>query len=271
MTPTCSLISFGLDERPGLESPIYDARVRGLNRKLSIRSSTAFAACLLLLLSKPPVHAGQDKPNEGETENKAVFLVARPGLGDPMFKESVVLMFPFSAATTEGLIVGLIVNKPGRVALSEVFPDDEALRNRSDTAYFGGPVFPRVPGVVFRSSKAAKQGSLLFGDLYVSFDPDFVKALLKEPGKMPDMRLFVGRSQWAPGQLQNEVIVGAWDTLRAETSLIFKANPEYLWHKLHERTEPTPSVSAPNVPFAQFAALTGVLAHEKRRQPPPLF
>jgi putative AlgH/UPF0301 family transcriptional regulator len=90
-------------------------------------------------------------------------------------------MFPSSVGAGEVLVVGLIVNKPSRVALSEIFPNDKALKNRSETAYFGGAVDPRAPGVVFRSSKAAKQAALLFGDVYVSFDPDFIKELLKKP------------------------------------------------------------------------------------------
>ena len=122
--------------------------------------------------------------------------------------------------------------KPARVALSEIFPDDQAFENRSETAYFGGPVDPRAPGVVFRSSKAAKQATLLFGDIYASFDPDFIRELLKEPKKTPDLRLFVGRSQWAPAQLQNEMAMGAWLSVRAETNLIFSPSSQYLWREL---------------------------------------
>ncbi len=238
-----------------MERPIYNAYARGLNRESRLRSRAAFAFCVLLVLGKAPMHATQDKPNKEDIENKTLFLVARPGLGDPMFKESVVLMFPASASAGEGLIVGLIVNRPARVALSEIFPDDEKLKNRSDTAYFGGPVFPRAPGVVFRSSSAAKQAALLFGDVYVSFDSDFIKELLKEPEKTPDLRLFVGRSQWAPAQLQNEMVVGAWDTARTETNLIFRANPKYLWRRLFEQAEPAPFAKVSDVPFARFANL----------------
>ncbi len=247
-----------LDARHGLESPMCNAQARSPNGKHRLKSKAAFAFCILLVLGKAPLRATQDKPNKGDIENKTLFLVARPGLGDPMFKESVVLMFPASASAGEGLIVGLIVNRPARVALSEIFPDDEKLKDRSDTAYFGGPVFPRSPGVVFRSSKAAKQAALLFGDVYVSFDADFIKELLKDPEKTPDLRLFVGRSQWAPAQLQNEMVVGAWDTVRTETNLIFGANPKYLWRRLFEQAEPAPFAKVSDVPFAQFANLPNI-------------
>jgi putative transcriptional regulator len=212
----------------------------GPNRKFRLRSRAVFAFCPLLILSGMLVQATQEKPNKGDNEDKTLFLVARTELRDSIFKESVVLMFPSSVGEGEGLVVGLIVNKPARVALSEIFPNDQALKNRSETAYFGGPVDPRAPGVVFRSSKAAKQAALLFDDVYVSFDPDFIKELLKEPEETPDLRLFVGRSQWAPAQLQNEMVMEAWYSVWAETNLIFSASPQSLWRKLFDRAEPAP-------------------------------
>ena len=203
-----------------------------------LRSRATFIFCVLLLLGTTPGRPAQDKPDKDDGEGKTLFLVARPELRDPIFKESVVLRFPTSVGVREDLVVGLILNKPARVALSEIFPDDKALEKRSETAYFGGPVDLRAPGVVFRSNKAAKQAVLLSGDVYVSFDPDFIKELLKEPEKTADLRLFLGRSQWAPSQLQNEMVMGAWYSVRAETNLIFSANPQYLWRKLFNRAEP---------------------------------
>jgi putative transcriptional regulator len=202
--------------------------------------AAALVSCLLLVLSNTPVQAAQDKPRKGGGEDKTLFLVARTEIGDPLFKESVVLMFPSSMVAVEGLVVGLIINKPARVALSEIFPNDKSLKNSSATAYFGGPVDPQALGVVFRSSQAPKQAALLFGDIYVSFDPDFIKELLKKPEKTPDLRLFVGRSQWTSAQLQNEVDKGAWYSVRAETSLIFSASPQHLWRNLFDRAEPGP-------------------------------
>ena len=217
-------------------------------RNTMLNSRAAFAFCLLLRLSTTPVHPAQDQPNKEDNQGKTLFLVARPELREPIFKESVVLRLPSSVGVGEGLVVGLILNKHARIALSDIFPDDQAFENRSETAYFGGPVDPRAPGVVFRSSKPAKQATLLFGDIYVSFDPDFIRELLKEPEKTPDLRLFVGRSQWAPAQLRNEMSMGAWLSLRAETDLIFNPSPQYLWRKLFDRAEPAPVANVADVP-----------------------
>jgi len=207
----------------------------------------------LLTLGKTLAHAAQDKPDKGNGLGKAILLVARPGLGDPFFKESVVLMFPPSVKIEDDLIVGLIVNKPTHVTLGDVFPEEKALKDRTDTTYFGGPVEPRVPGVVFRSSKADKPAVQLFEDVYVSFDLDDMKGRLKGQEKTPDLRLFVGRAQWAPAQLQNEMNLGAWYGLPVDASLVFNTNPQYLWHKLYDRAEHAPVAELLNKPF-EFAA-----------------
>jgi putative transcriptional regulator len=213
----------------------------------TLRSRAAALVSCLLLLSTASPQTTQDKPRKGGPEDKTLFLVARPELGDPLFKESVVLMFPSSAVAIEGLVVGLIVNRPARVALGEIFPNDPALKNSSVTAYFGGPVDPQTLGVVFRSKQPAKHAALLFGDIYVSFDPDFIKELLKKPEKTPDLRLFVGRSQWTSAQLENEMDEGAWYSVRAETNLIFSSTPQSLWRTLFDRAQPGPVALFPPI------------------------
>ena len=113
--------------------------------KFMVRPRLVLTFCLLLVLNATPVPAAQD------SEIKTLFLVARRELREPIFKESVVLRLPSSVGVAEGLIVGLILNRPARIALSDIFADDKELENRSETAYFGGPVNPRAPGAVFRS------------------------------------------------------------------------------------------------------------------------
>ncbi len=183
--------------------------------------------------------AGPGKDQNGSLD-KAAFLVARPELQDRLFKESVVLMLPASLVEGGEPVIGLIINRPGKVALNEIFPDDKTLKDRSETAYFGGPVDTRSPGIIFRSATASRGATLLFSDVYISFDADFVSEVLKKPGDRTDVRLFLGRSQWSQQQLQDEILRGAWYKLRAETKLIFSADPQYLWLDLLRRADPAP-------------------------------
>lgn len=169
------------------------------------------------------------------TQNKCVFLVAERDLPNPLFERSVILMLP----RREGdLVVGLIVNKPTKVALQDVFPNNSALKKQTDTVYFGGPVDTGTPGVVFRSSKAMKEAFQLEGDLYVTFDKDLIQRILKKPKEILDVRLFLGRSQWAPGQLQDEMARGSWFTAHDDSSWIFKTDTGSVWPALIERVDP---------------------------------
>jgi len=174
-----------------------------------------------------------------ESTDKPLYLVARPELRNPFFQESVVLMLPLHDREPR-LIVGLIVNKPGRIPLGQVFPGERSLRDRSDTVYFGGPVEIETPGAVFRAAKPAKKAIHLYEDVYLSFDRDFIVGLLKKPKPGADMRVFLGRAQWAPEQLQDEMSLGAWYSERAESSWIFGPTSQDSWHILLQRAEPGP-------------------------------
>jgi putative transcriptional regulator len=177
-----------------------------------------------------------------EGGDKPLFLVARRELADPLFQGSVVLMLPASSGE---LMVGLIVNKPTQLRLREVFPKDSALRKRSDTVYFGGPVDVEAPGAVFHASNPPKRAIHLIGDLYVSFDSHFIEEILKKPEPGRDVRIFTGRAQWAPDQLRAEMLRGAWYNERAESSWIFSRDSENVWRILLDRENHGPMAQLP--------------------------
>ena len=78
-----------------------------------------------------------------EMQANGIFLVAKPELQDPNFRETVVLV----THPREGGPWGVIINRPLDLPLSEVLTDQESLKNRKDVIHFGGPVAP--DGLVF--------------------------------------------------------------------------------------------------------------------------
>lgn len=193
-------------------------------------AAAIFALCMLGIVGT----AAQEKE-----DSKGRFLVARRGLSDPFFAKSVVLMLPVKGAP---LLVGLIVNKPTRVRLRDLFADSPALQKRDETAYFGGPVGVDVGArsAVFRSAKPPKNATLVFGDIYVTFDPSTITALVEDPQQASTLRVFLGRAQWAPTQLQDEITKGAWHNVRGGAEPIFSTFPEAAWRALLNRAEPRP-------------------------------
>lgn len=165
--------------------------------------------------------------------DKMFFLVATRDLPDPLFQQSVILMIP---DTPPPLVVGLIVNKPTDKQLKELLPDSSFLKNRSDVAYFGGPVDVNEPTLVFRSGIAPERVMSLFEDVYAALNPERVADLLK--GRtLQDLRLYFGRAQWSREQLHSEMLRGSWYVVPADPSFVFSADPKQVWHALVERAE----------------------------------
>jgi len=174
-----------------------------------------------------------------DSNDQGVFLVARRGLSDPLFEESVVVMLP----KDEGpLVVGLIVNKPSHIQVRDLFPKSKAPQKEDATAYFGGPVEVGTRSAIFRSTTQPKNAIPVFGDIYVAFESSAVAALAEDSQHASTVRVFLGRSQWSTEQLQNEMAHQAWYTLRGDADLIFTSHPEAAWRTLLKKLEPQPLV-----------------------------
>jgi putative transcriptional regulator len=189
------------------------------------RTSGVFFTCVLLGLLCPSARGAQHK------HSKAVFLIARREVQDPYFRQSVVLMLP---PTGEPLIVGLIINKPTVMSLAKLFSSDVAPDIRSDHAYFGGPVNVDVPCVVLRASTPPKRALRLYGNVYLTFDSRLITTILRKGQPSSSLRVFLGRAQWAPEQLENEFREGGWYRTEAEGDLVFSPDPRSLWRRLHD-------------------------------------
>lgn len=198
----------------------------------AIKPVTLFLACILLGLSSPSVCGAQQQKKESQAE----FLVARNQIQDPFFRHSVVFMLPEQNGP---LIVGLIINRPTRVTLNKLFPDLPEFKDHTEPAYFGGPVDVRTPSVVFRSSTAPERAVQLYNNIYLTFDHDLITKLFQNTQKAGMPRMFLGRAQWAPGQLQNEIRMGGWYRIRADYNLIFTSHPDDIWRTLHDRAAPS--------------------------------
>lgn len=198
-----------------------------------------FLAALFLVAGLLAGAASTPCWSQQKPESKLLYLVARPSILDPLFAKSVVLMLPL---TGEPLVVGLILNKPTQIPLAKIFPGSRLLKERTDTAYMGGPVDPDTAALVFHSPRPFDQAMLLYDDVYVTFDLKFITARLKDPKQTGDVRLFLGRAQWDPKQLQDEAFNGSWYSLRAEGQVIFEGDSAKLWQRMHVRARPPSNV-----------------------------
>jgi len=171
---------------------------------------------------------GAQKPAE------TYFLVAQPDLPDPMFRESVILMLP---PTGTPLVIGLIVNKPTKMKLSDLFRDTAEFKKRSDLAYFGGPVDIGTPLVVSHTAHMPSGATLLFKDIYLSVESQEIVSLFKNSPESKNVRLYLGRAQWTDDQLHNEMLENSWYNVPSDPAFVFSTDPRSIWRTLVARAQ----------------------------------
>jgi putative transcriptional regulator len=159
------------------------------------------------------------------------FLVAKPLLRDPSFKQTVVLLLRHG---DDGAF-GLVVNRPAEV---------EGLNL---PAFAGGPC--PAPGLLLLHGHAewledddAPEKTVAPG-IFMG-DADCLQRLdTPAAAARPRLRVFAGYAGWGPGQLEGELAAGAWAVTAASGELLFDTPPEDLWERLAPPTIPQPSLN----------------------------
>lgn len=150
---------------------------------------------------------------------------------DPNFARSVVLvMFPTDSGPS-----GVILNRPSRMMLRDIWPDDAQRQGRTDTLFFGGPVEPDGLLFLFRMTPPPARAWWAIDDIYFSGDGELLETLLAAPGPDPAQRFFAGYAGWAPGQLENEIARGDWHVLAADAEVIYDTELGTLWQRMYQR------------------------------------
>lgn len=157
--------------------------------------------------------------------DRSVLLVARPGLGDPNFRETVVLV----ARGEEGQDVGVIINRPTERSLASILPG-ERFRRFNEPVFLGGPVAPHGLHAVFRARKRYSGAVLMLPGLQLALNAATLDELLQDPPA--NIRFYAGYAGWAPGQLHLEILRGDWYVLKADAELAFVKDTAGLWPHL---------------------------------------
>jgi len=178
---------------------------------------------LALLLLGAAAQAQQLLPANG------VLLVAKPSLTDTNFSQTVVLV----TQTEDGGTVGVIVNRPTELKLSQFLSAEFPTGNYREPIFFGGPVMRQALVSLFRSETApAAPAFHILKDVYLTMHPDNIERLLKDAGAR--YRIYAGFSGWLPRQLESEMMRDSWYFLPADESRIFREKTEGLWEELVE-------------------------------------
>lgn len=160
-----------------------------------------------------------------------ILLVAKPGLADPNFRESVVLV-----TRTESATLGVVLNRPTTMRLANLAPRWPGADRYQEPLYAGGPVMQQVVVALFVAEAPPSAPAFhVLPRVYLSMHPDNIEPLLERPGSA--LRLFAGFSGWAPRQLEAEIQAGGWYVLRASEELLFRRDSAGLWAELVQKAQ----------------------------------
>jgi putative transcriptional regulator len=153
-------------------------------------------------------------------------LIAEPFMQDPFFKRSVVLLTEHS----DNGSFGLILNKPIPMYLNEAIENAPVFDSR---LALGGPVQKETLHYLHRLGDIIPNSTEIMDGVYWGGDFETIKKLMSSGEIVPgDIRLFVGYSGWAEGQLLSEMESKSWIIGRANRDILFTKNPENMWTEI---------------------------------------
>ena len=178
------------------------------------------------------------------------FLIAMPGLEDPVFAKSVVYLCEHS----ERGAMGLIINKPGDLSLKHLFEKVELPLHRQDllqsNVLHGGPVqtergFVLHDPVLEKDSVDSENSNTeavatpnsiyastlsVPGGLAMTTSKDVLEALANGSGPQRVV-VTLGYASWGEGQLESEIGENSWLTVPADPAVIFDTPIEQRYDK----------------------------------------
>jgi putative transcriptional regulator len=155
-------------------------------------------------------------------------LIAGPGLLDPNFWRTVVLMVEHN---DEGAL-GLVLNRPSETTVGEAVPELGELVDLDQRLFIGGPVQPSAVIILAEFEDPTDAALIAFDDIGVLASEASAQDASAEVRRG---RAFVGHSGWGPGQLDSELERGDWILEPANREDAFADSPMVLWPAVLKR------------------------------------
>jgi putative transcriptional regulator len=162
-----------------------------------------------------------------------MLLLATPGLTDPNFTDTVVLLLN---ADEEG-VLGVVLNRPSQLPVGEIteIASWTPVLSSPEVLFRGGPVSVEgaIAVAVLRDEDDEPVGFRSVRGRLGIVDLDTPVALLD--GSLAGMRVFAGYAGWDADQLRGEIARGDWYVAAAERGDLFRDDPSDLWRDVMRR------------------------------------
>ncbi|HEY0303164.1 MAG TPA: YqgE/AlgH family protein [Rhizomicrobium sp.] len=156
-------------------------------------------------------------------------LIAMPGMPDPRFERSVILMCSHSAQGALGLIVNKpIPGLPFRELMNKMDIGVTAA-TPGNPVLFGGPV-DTGSGYILHAKEHVSRASTvaITPEIALTGTMDVIRAIAA--GRGPERWLMaLGYAGWGPGQIENEIAGNGWIHCDADPGIVFDAAMEAKW------------------------------------------
>ena len=184
----------------------------------------------ILLLAAMAALLAWATPAAASDIGRAHMLVAKRQLTDPFYRSTVLLVRPIG----NDQHVGVILNRPTKMTLGQLFPDHGPSQKVLDPVYMGGPMNASVLfAIVHSKSRPGGKSLQMLPDVFMAFDGDSVDRIIEGGGQA---RYLAGLVAWQPGELRDEIKRGAWFVLEADPAIVTR-KPDGLWEELVRRAE----------------------------------
>jgi len=135
-------------------------------------------------------------------------LLARDALQDPNFKSALVLICIYSK---EAGAYGLVINRRSHIPLSEIF-DGFSEMSEPHEVYIGGPVQQEEIQIIQITDDPVPDSHQVAPRVYLGGKWEDIDQMFMFDEA--STHLFLGYSGWEAGQLESEIIAGAWRVFR---------------------------------------------------------
>lgn len=164
-----------------------------------------------------------------KTDLTGKLLIAMPGMGDPRFEKSVVLICAHSPDGAMGLIINKLMDDLRLSELVEQLEIGDGSCARDRAVHFGGPVEPGRGFVLHSADFNSAISTLHVGtDFGLTATLDVLEELAAGRGPAHAI-MALGYAGWGPGQLEGEILDNGWLTCEAAAALVFDTPVSETW------------------------------------------
>jgi putative transcriptional regulator len=208
-------------------------RHRGRMRLMTLVLSRRFMlSCGGILLCAPALATKEDTPKPASLAGQ--LLVAAQDMGDPRFRQAVILMVKHDKTGALGIMVNHPIEEMAMARLMKLLGQDSAGVTGTVTVYAGGPVQPEA-GFVVHSAEYHANGTIdIDGRVAMTTDPVALRAIGHGTGPKQSLIAF-GYAGWGPGQLEGEMARSGWFTVPEDPKFVFDMDRDKLWDEMLKR------------------------------------